>query len=201
MDRRLVILFGPPAVGKMAVGRELARLTGLRLFHNHMAIEPALEMFPYGSGPFNEFVREFRDGVFLEAARSDMPGLIYTCMWDMDDAEAKEYIDEVVALFRVNGASAHFVELSAPLEVRLIRNRTELRLREKPSKRDVDASEARLLANEKRRLNTSQDFFYPDRHLRLDTTDMTAGDAARRIAKELGLLASARDGVDGRMTD
>jgi hypothetical protein len=199
MSRRLVVLFGPPAVGKMAVGRELAGLTGLRLFHNHMAIEPALEVFPYGSGPFNKFVREFRDRVFREAAHSDMPGLIYTCMWDMDDAETREYIDEVVELFRKNGAPAHFVELSAPLEARLLRNRTELRLREKPSKRDVDASEARLLANERRRLNTSEDFFYPDRHLRLDTTSISAADAARRIAKELGLPTGVH-GVD-RVTD
>jgi hypothetical protein len=199
MNRRLVILFGPPAVGKMAVGRELARLTGLRLFHNHMAIEPALELFAYGSGAFNEYVRELRNGVFREAAHSDTPGLIYTCMWDMDDVETREYIDEVVELFRTNGAPAHFVELSAPLEVRLLRNRTELRLREKPSKRDVDASEARLLANETRRLNTSEDFFYPDRHLRLDTTAMTAADAAHRIVKELG-LPTVVHGVD-RVTD
>ncbi len=37
---RLVILFGPPAVGKMTVGYELEKLTGLRLFHNHMTVDP-----------------------------------------------------------------------------------------------------------------------------------------------------------------
>jgi hypothetical protein len=31
----LVIVFGPPAVGKMTVGLELERLTGFRLFHRH----------------------------------------------------------------------------------------------------------------------------------------------------------------------
>jgi shikimate kinase len=36
---KLVILFGPPAVGKMTVGQQLANLTGFKLFHNHMTIE------------------------------------------------------------------------------------------------------------------------------------------------------------------
>jgi hypothetical protein len=34
----LVIIFGPPAVGKMTVGLELERLTGFRLLHNHMTV-------------------------------------------------------------------------------------------------------------------------------------------------------------------
>jgi hypothetical protein len=34
----LVIIFGPPAVGKMAVGMELEHLTGFRLFH--MTVDP-----------------------------------------------------------------------------------------------------------------------------------------------------------------
>jgi hypothetical protein len=32
---KFVVIFGPPAAGKMTVGRELAALTGWRLFHNH----------------------------------------------------------------------------------------------------------------------------------------------------------------------
>jgi len=30
----LVFLYGPPAAGKYTIGRELASLTGLALFHN-----------------------------------------------------------------------------------------------------------------------------------------------------------------------
>ena len=45
----LVLLVGNGAVGKMTVGQELMKLTDLRLFHNHMTIEPVLEIF----GTFN----------------------------------------------------------------------------------------------------------------------------------------------------
>lgn len=36
---KLVLIFGPQAVGKMTVGQELAKITGLKLFHNHMTID------------------------------------------------------------------------------------------------------------------------------------------------------------------
>ena len=45
----LIVVCGPQAVGKMTVGQELMKLTGLRLFHNHMTIEPVLDIFGYFS--------------------------------------------------------------------------------------------------------------------------------------------------------
>ena len=42
---KLVIIFGPHAVGKMTVGQELAKRTGLKLFHNHMTIEVVSDLF------------------------------------------------------------------------------------------------------------------------------------------------------------
>ena len=44
---KLLFLFGNAAVGKMTVGQELAQRTGLRLFHNHIMIEPVLEVFGF----------------------------------------------------------------------------------------------------------------------------------------------------------
>jgi ATP-dependent Lon protease len=41
----LLFVVGPPAVGKMSVGQTIADRTGLRLFHNHIAIELALRYF------------------------------------------------------------------------------------------------------------------------------------------------------------
>jgi hypothetical protein len=193
--QHFVIMFGPPAVGKMAVGKELARLTGLRLFHNHMALEPVLHIFPFGSPPFNRIVRRIRSEVFREAAASDLPGLIYTCMWDLASDEDRSYIDEVCDLFRSNGAAVHFVELFARLEERLQRNRTELRLKEKPSKRDVRSSEERLRAREAdRKMNSTGDFFYPESHVLIDNTDLSAADVAKRIVARFGLPAAESNG-------
>jgi hypothetical protein len=42
---KLLVLFGNAAVGKMTVGQELMKITDFRLFHNHLAIEPVIEIF------------------------------------------------------------------------------------------------------------------------------------------------------------
>ena len=50
LTMQFIVIFGPPAVGKMAVGLEIEAATGIRLFHNHMTIEPVLRFFPFGIG-------------------------------------------------------------------------------------------------------------------------------------------------------
>ena len=47
MQKTLVIILGPHAVGKMTVGQELEKITDLRLFHNHMSIELTRKLFSH----------------------------------------------------------------------------------------------------------------------------------------------------------
>jgi hypothetical protein len=188
----LVIIFGPPAVGKMAVGMELERLTGLRLFHNHMTIDLALRFFPFGDPAFHRLVTEFRTRIFQEVAASTLPGLVFTYVWALDHASDRQHVDALCEIFRERGARIHFVELYATLDERLRRNETELRLAEKRPKRDLDHSRRKLLeAEEQYRLNSDGDFFYPDRHLRIDNTHLPPDVVARRIAEHFGLAIVA----------
>ena len=66
---KFVILFGPLAVGKMTVGQELEKITGLKLFHNHMTIELVLPFFEMYSSSFNKLVNSFRMQLFEEVAK------------------------------------------------------------------------------------------------------------------------------------
>jgi len=52
----LLFVIGPPAVGKMTVGRAIAARTGLRVFHNHLSIEPVVRLFDFGTPPFRRLV-------------------------------------------------------------------------------------------------------------------------------------------------
>ena len=71
---KLVLIVGNGAVGKMTVGQELMKLTGLRLFHNHMTIEPVLEIF----GTFHtDAILQMREVIFREFAKSDNYGIIH----------------------------------------------------------------------------------------------------------------------------
>ncbi|MGA9343453.1 MAG: AAA family ATPase, partial [Rhodanobacteraceae bacterium] len=126
-----IVIFGPPAVGKMAVGREIETATGVRLFHNHMAIEPVLRFFPFGSEPFVRLVDGFRRQLFEEVVNSDLPGLTFTFVWNLDDPKDTSFLERTCHLFSQRGYSVAFVELRASLDERLIRNRAADRLSEK----------------------------------------------------------------------
>jgi hypothetical protein len=185
---KFIIIFGPPAVGKMTVGQELAKLTGLKLFHNHMSIELVLPFFNFGEPQFNRLVSEFRRRIFEEVASSDLPGLIFTFVWALDLGSDKRFIDETCAIFRAKGAEIYFVELQAELSERLNRNQSEFRLAQKPSKRDVEKSREVLLKHvEEYRFNTNGDFFYQENYLKLENTNLSALEAAQRIVDAFGL--------------
>ncbi|HVE90717.1 MAG TPA: AAA family ATPase, partial [Actinomycetota bacterium] len=96
----LLIIVGPPAVGKMSVGREIARRTGYRLFHNHMSIEPVLQLFDYGHPSFGRLVEGFRRAVFEEVAQSDLPGLIFTFVWAFNLPSEADALEERTRPFR-----------------------------------------------------------------------------------------------------
>ena len=189
----LVVLVGPPAVGKMTVGHELAMRTGLRLFHNHHTIDLVLRFFAFGTPPFQRLVGEFRRRMFEEVAASELPGLIFTYVWAFDHAADADAVESYVAPFRARGGRVVFVELEATQEERLRRNETPFRLAEKPFKRDLVASRERLLADDAAyQLNSHGAFDARDDYLRLNTTTLSAAAVAERVIAHFGLSSVPR---------
>ena len=182
---KLVFLIGDAAVGKMTVGQELMKQTGLRLFHNHMMIEPVIEIF----GAFNGSVtQQLREVIFREFVKSDNKGMIFTFMWAFDMQSDWEYEKHVSDIFRQAGAEVYYVELIAPQEVRLQRNETANRLAHKASKRDLEASRARLLRDDANYRCVSLPGEIPyENYLRIENSDIPPEKAAAMIRKHFGL--------------
>ena len=93
---KFIVIFGPPAVGKMTVGYELAKLTGFRLFHNHMTIELVLNFFDYEQPQFHTLVAEFRKRIFEEVAASDLTGLIFILSGRSNSNRSEHILSAVV---------------------------------------------------------------------------------------------------------
>jgi hypothetical protein len=121
----------------MTVGQELMKITDLRLFHNHMTIEPVIEIF----GRYDPVtVDELREVIFRNFAASGNYGMIFTLMMDFDMRSEWEYLEHVKKIFEPYGTEFYYAELIAPQEVRLKRNETANRLTHKASKRDTESS-------------------------------------------------------------
>ncbi len=181
---KLLILIGNSSVGKMTVGQELAKITPLRLFHNHMMIEPVLEIFGSFRG---DVIQKLRRVIFEEFAKSDNYGMIFTFMWAFDMPSDWEYLESVKKIFGLPEEDTYYVELIAPQDVRLVRNATENRLKNKASKRDVTASNERLLRDDRnyRCESLPGEIPFPN-YFRLENTHIAPADAARMIKEHFG---------------
>ncbi len=176
---KLVFLLGDAAVGKMTVGQELMKITDLRLFHNHMTIEPVIEIF---GGFETKTINEIRDVVFRNFAASDHYGMIYTLMMDFDLPSEWDYLDHVKKIFEPYGTEFYYVELIAPQKIRLERNATENRLKHKASKRDIEASNKRLIDDDaNHRCVSYEGEIKFENYLRIDNSELEADAAARLI--------------------
>ena len=182
---KLVFLLGDAAVGKMTVGQELMKITDLRLFHNHMTIEPVLEIMGAFDG---QLINDMRELIFRHFAASDSYGLIFTYLMAFDMQSDWDYLEHVKSIFAPYGTTFYYVELIAPQEVRLQRNASSNRLAHKPSKRDIDTSNRRLLRDDANHRCVSYPGEVPfENYLRIENGDLPAATAAQMIKDRFSL--------------
>lgn len=190
MQKELVIIIGPHAVGKMTVGQALAEMTGLKLFHNHMSIELVRKFFSVSGSPEGKYLNGLiRREILRTVAESDLKGMIFTYMFAFDEQSEYDYLNSVISLYREHGAKCCVVELCADFDVRLGRNKTENRLANKESKRDLENSEAEMRATSaKYRLNSYDGESLPfENYMKIDNTELPPEETARMIKERFDL--------------
>lgn len=186
---KLIIIFGPHAVGKMTVGQELAKITKLKLFHNHMTIDVASDLFENIPKERNKLINLFRKEIFEAYSKSDEYGMIFTYMWAFNRKEDWEYIDYVEKLFSSRGAELYFVELEADYDLRIERNKTENRLLNKPTKRNLEKSESLFRSLENTyRLNSFDGEVAKENYIRIDNSNLQPEEAALIIKNKFSLI-------------
>lgn len=180
---KLVFLYGLPATGKLTVARELADLTGYRVFHNHLTVDLLLSVFDFGTPAFVELREQIWLSVFERAAILD--GLIFT--FAPEATVRPDFLVRTQSLVSRCGGEVVFIQLMCGIE--------EIR------RRLVAPSRAR------HRKLTSLELFdqlaadgafdspaMPPPHLTVDTGRRTAREAAAQIAQLLATVHS----VDAR---
>lgn len=187
--KNLIILIGPPAVGKMTVGKELSKILNYKLFHNHKSIDPFIDIFDFKSPSFKRLSFETRDMVFREFVETDEKGLIYTMVINFDVFSKNHYLNEWANLFKETGGNVYMVELLSSLKERKKRNKHESRILEKSSKRDLKKSEEILLLNEKEwNLKAPKEFDFFDGFLSLNNEKLSPSESANIILKHFKIM-------------
>ncbi len=109
----VVFIHGPAASGKYTIGRVLSDLTGIPLFHNHLAVDAAKALFEFGTPGFNALRATIWRSAFTEAARAQR-SFIFT--FHPEASVAPALIGELVAPVEGAGGAVHFVALHCATE-------------------------------------------------------------------------------------
>ncbi len=104
----LVFIYGPAASGKLTIARELAKITGLPVFHNHLVVDTVMAVFEFGSEPFVKLRHEMWISMFRVAA-AQRRSLIFT--FSPEQTVPAGFVDEACKEIERGGGRVRFVRL------------------------------------------------------------------------------------------
>ncbi|GAC1431617.1 MAG: hypothetical protein NVSMB62_28630 [Acidobacteriaceae bacterium] len=175
---KLIFLYGLPATGKFTVAKELAARTGFRLFHNHLAVDLLLSVFDFGSEPFVSLREQIWLSVFTEAARSGLPGLIFT--FAPEPTVRSTFIDQAIQAVLAERGQIEFVELVCPV--------SDLKARmNAPSRSEFRKLTSVPLFEQLHASGAFDSSHMPRPKLTIDTSRTAPTESAARIAQALEL--------------
>ncbi len=175
---QVVFIHGPAAAGKYTVGKELAELTGLPLFHNHLTVDTVGALFDFGTPGFVELREEIWISAFRIAAEQ---GKSFIFTFNPERTVEPTLIVRLDALVRKTGGKVHFVELTCP-DAEILKRIDSAQRRQFQKLTDGELYQ---------KFKADGGFEYPallEPIITLDTSQMSPQEAAAAIQKALEAL-------------
>jgi len=175
----LIYIYGLPASGKLTVATELSKITGYRIFHNHITRDLVHTLYSDDLKSHYDLVDNLRTEVFRYCSDHET-NIIFTIAYHgsdhlEDNLATKKYVDSL----DINKDNVYFVKLQASNAKLIERVSNESR---KQHCKLVDREIMKSILDE------SDDYSVPyDNILNIDTTDISAINSAKLIAKHFQL--------------
>lgn len=178
---QLIFIWGPAASGKLTVAKELARLTGLPLFHNHLVVDALLEKLEFGEPEFVRLREHMWMAAFEMASKQDR-SLIFT--FAPEPTVPNGFTDRVEMLVARFGGKVRYVRLvvSEDIQESRVANESRTAFRKLASVEQL---------RELRPQFQESEAAMPPAELVIDTGQDDPETSARRIAAAVGLAAAS----------
>lgn len=170
---RLILLYGPPAVGKLTVAKELSKITRISLLHSHMILNDIAQIFGYDNPIRRKLEFEFKTRIMEEAVDEDRD-IITTGSITRDNIH---YYDSLIKLVNEKRGKVFLIRFTADKETLLERVKHESRGQK------INSAEKLEEFFEKYPENLEK--FGEGEQLIIDTTKLSPGESAEQIEKYL----------------
>ncbi len=120
MKTKVIILYGPMAVGKLTIGKKLSDETGVKLAHNHLINDMVFSLFERGTQKGSRVLEETRYSFYTHAVDSEISFIMthaYSHNYVSPTGQTDpEYLQQLESRFREVGAETFFIHLKASNE-------------------------------------------------------------------------------------
>jgi len=106
---KLVFIYGPPATGKLTVAKELSKITGYNIFHNHLTVDLIEPILKFGEKNFFEISSRLRLEMMELAAKNNV-NLIFTFCY-VRDTHDDQFVKDVIKKVEKYKGKVCFVQL------------------------------------------------------------------------------------------
>ncbi|MEK7451031.1 MAG: hypothetical protein AAB662_03800 [Patescibacteria group bacterium] len=170
---KLILLYGPPAVGKLTVAKQLSKTTGISLLHSHMMLNDIAQIFGYDNPIRKKLEFEFKTRIMEEAVGERMD-IITTGSITRDNSD---YYRLLMKLVKEKNGTVFLVQFKAGKEALFDRVKHESR------KEKINSVEK--LEEFFKKYPENLEKFGEGEQLVIDTTRLSPEESAQLILKQI----------------
>jgi len=190
MNPKVIIIIGPPAVGKYTIGKMLSTTCNYRFLHEHQVLDIASALFGENPTERTTYYFKLKLDIFSDFIKYNTANqsIITTFVHLFDNDYYNHFITSFLNMFQKNNYDVYVIELEASYEERIIRNINEDRLKAKPSKQNIEASTKKMnTIKEKARTNSIEsDILFANYHHTVISTELLSENEV--VSKIMDLL-------------
>lgn len=171
---KLIIIYGPPGVGKLTISEEIAKITGYKIFQNNLSFHLTNCILEHETEDFRQLNRKIKYLIIEEAAKQGFEGLISTVC--LEKGVSDSYIEEAEKIVEKYNGKLYLVHLSCDEKVLFERVPNEDR---KKHGKVIDIKFLKMKMEQKDLISSMDNF----ESLEIDTTNTPPEEAAKKIVE------------------